>query len=281
MKQIIPFTKEIVFKSNIACITSISLEHEEKVYDHEINGEFIIYGDYKEHNDTTEKLNFKYRLPFTTIIPDNLDENTIKVDIDDFTYDNIEQDVIKVNIDFSIEGEEKEISNEDFDERPKSELLDFEEIDSDLSPFKKENVFSSVECDYIEPERVIDDNIDVDDEASVDDNTIINNEVNIDDININEKTNNKINISDSNIIIDNKEENNENTTQILENNTPNIEVNTNNDYITYHIHIVNDQESIEDIIKKYDTTLDNIKQYNNISNIAIGDKIIIPEYFDE
>ena len=65
MKQVIPFYKEIVFKSNIANLTSISLEHTEKILDGEISGEFIVYGDYKEHNDTTEKESFKYKLPFT------------------------------------------------------------------------------------------------------------------------------------------------------------------------------------------------------------------------
>ncbi len=32
MKQIVPFYKEIVFKNNIANLTSISLEHKENIY---------------------------------------------------------------------------------------------------------------------------------------------------------------------------------------------------------------------------------------------------------
>ena len=44
MKQVIPFVKEIVFKNNIASITSISLEHEEKIFDGEVSGDFIEIG---------------------------------------------------------------------------------------------------------------------------------------------------------------------------------------------------------------------------------------------
>ena len=41
MKNVIPFTKEIIFKSNIAEISSISLENDFKVEDEIINGNFI------------------------------------------------------------------------------------------------------------------------------------------------------------------------------------------------------------------------------------------------
>ena len=80
MRQIIPFVKDVVFKTNIASITSISLECEEHVSEGEINGNFIVFGDYKIHNDTTEKELFKYKLPFTAIIPDNVILDTVSLD---------------------------------------------------------------------------------------------------------------------------------------------------------------------------------------------------------
>ena len=93
MKQVIPFYKEIVFKNNIANIVSVSLEHNEKIMDGEVVGEFIIFGEYKIHNDTTEKESFKYKLPFTALIPDDVDTSTITVDIADFKYEQIDVDV--------------------------------------------------------------------------------------------------------------------------------------------------------------------------------------------
>jgi hypothetical protein len=100
MKQVIPFYKEIVFKNNIANLTSISLEHTEKVLDGEVSGEFIVYGDYKVHNDTTEKENFKYKLPFTALIPNDIDPSTVRIDISDFRYEQIDTDVLRIDIDF-------------------------------------------------------------------------------------------------------------------------------------------------------------------------------------
>ena len=49
MKMSIPYEKEIVFNTKIAEITSISLEYEANVLDDDIEGEFIVSGDYKIH----------------------------------------------------------------------------------------------------------------------------------------------------------------------------------------------------------------------------------------
>ena len=255
MKQIIPFSKEIVFKTNIASITSISLEHEERVSGNEINGDFNIYGEYKERNDTTEILDFKYHLPFTTIIPDNLESDTIKIDVEDFTYDTVEPDVIKVNIDISIEGEEK---------TPRQEINLLDESPYDIESLKTENIFNESEKD---PERKND--------------KVITSDIEIDKINYEDNSNKidaNINLNSDNFIVnDIKEVNNVKEEPPKEETTQPITVNNNNEYITYHIHIVNEHETIEDIIKKYDTTLDNIKAYNNITNLNYGDKLIIPD----
>jgi len=76
-------------------------------------------------------------------------------------------------------------------------------------------------------------------------------------------------------IINNFDENikDEKEEKIIMNN--NINVN-NNDYITYKICIVRENDTIESIIDKYNTTLDNIKKYNVINDLRVGDKIIIP-----
>ena len=142
MKQIIPFVKDVVFKDKIAMITSISLEHEEKVLDGEISGDFVIYGDYKVHADTTEKELFKYRLPFTAILPDNIDKNSVIVDIKDFTYDLKEEDVVTVSIDFSVEGEEIEVLEEVEEKREEEEVIEenipLETINEEIDAFLEE-----------------------------------------------------------------------------------------------------------------------------------------------
>lgn len=217
MREIIPFVKDVVFKDNIASICSISLEHEEKIFEGEISGDFIVFGDYKIHNDTTEKELFKYRLPFTAIIPDNLVKETIKVDIVDFTYEQIENDVIKVKIDFVLEGEERVDEPEILEESQ-----DIDEL-LGINKDEKDELLSKIE--KIDETRNEEEQLDLQEEIKIE--------------------------------------------EACEN------------YVIYHIHIVSEGENLEDIIKHYDTNLDNIKIYNDITKINIGDKIIIPEYKDE
>lgn len=51
----------------------------------------------------------------------------------------------------------------------------------------------------------------------------------------------------------------------------------NNDiYISYNVYIVREGDTIESILEKYSISEELLKQYNNLSDIKIGDKIIIP-----
>lgn len=49
------------------------------------------------------------------------------------------------------------------------------------------------------------------------------------------------------------------------------------DYTTYHIHIVSEEENIETICNMYDTNINILQDYNDLTNIMPKDKIIIPE----
>ncbi len=218
MRQVIPFYKEIVFKTNIANIISISLEHTESIGDGEVNGEFTVFGEYKIHADTTEKESFKYKLPFTAIVPDNIDINSVVVDIVDFTYDQIENDVLKVNIDFSIVGDEVVI--------PK--VVDDYEIERNI-----EDILSPRNDEVLIP---------------------------VDNI----ETLEEVNMVQENI---EKEET--------------VIVSDNDEYVTYHVHVVGVNETIESITKLYNANLELLKDYNDISKVNIGDKILVPEYVRE
>ena len=50
-----------------------------------------------------------------------------------------------------------------------------------------------------------------------------------------------------------------------------------NDYITYHVHIFKENENLENISSKYNSNINIIKDYNDISNIHENDKLLIPE----
>ena len=225
MKQVIPFYKEIVFKNNIANLTSISLEHIEKVLDGEVSGEFIVYGDYKVHNYTTEKEEFKYKLPFTALIPNDIDLTTVSIDINDFRYEQIDNDVLRVDIDFCIEGE---VLQEVVDDR---EILD--EVDDSISE-EIDEILGLKEVEKLE----------------------------------------EIDIPKEGVCVE--EVRDEMIEEIIEHKEEKIE--TLEEYVTYHVHVVGNDDSLENIIKLYNTNLDMLNQYNDIKELKVGDKVIIPEY---
>lgn len=60
------------------------------------------------------------------------------------------------------------------------------------------------------------------------------------------------------------------------NNITNI-INSENKYYTYKVYIVREGDTIETICSKYNVDINDIKEYNNINEINVGDKIIIPQ----
>ena len=102
----------------------------------------------------------------------------------------------------------------------------------------------------------------------------INNEDNIVD-----ELNNNINVNEN--MTKMEVEVNENKTDVdlnenINNITNNI-INNENKYYTYKIYIVRDGDTIESICNKYNVTLNDLKDYNNVNNVNVGDKIIIPQ----
>ena len=112
----IPFTKDIDFEKKVSEITSISLEHETKVEEGVLKGNFIVSGDFKSHEVSVNKEPFSYILPFEIDLADNVDPNTIEFMIEDFTYEIIDQSILRVNIDFNVIASLKEKEEEEEEE---------------------------------------------------------------------------------------------------------------------------------------------------------------------
>ncbi len=274
MRQVIPFYKEIVFKTNIASVTSISLEHEEVVKDGEVSGYFTVLGNYKIHNDTTEVMDFKYKLPFTALIPDELNVDTVTVDIDNFTFEQIESDVLRVNIDFSIEGELQVVEERDevLDDLDKEieEILgnSYLVVDNDSLDNSQEKVDTlgdvedmdvNLEIPVFEEERdeAVDEVVlDLDEERE--DNMV--------------ETTNVEEVVYKDSVVNNGE------ILVTKNTEVDEKIEESEEYVTYHVHLVKNDETLEHILTTYNVSLDYLKEYNEISEIKVGDKIIIPEY---
>ena len=120
MREIIKNNYEVKFKSNISQIHSISLEEEHTLVDNNLKGNFILSGDYKAMGLSLSLTDYKYEIPYTYTVSDKIIEDTLNVEIEDFSYD-IDRDAFNIAIEYSVkydENHEEEIKELDriFDE---------------------------------------------------------------------------------------------------------------------------------------------------------------------
>lgn len=254
--------KELLFKNNIKDITSISLDSDYKIENSSLVGNFIISGEYKIHEVSINREKFNFKIPFNIEIDKDIDKKTIKLEITNFVYD-YKQDELIVNIDYEILGDRESVLLFD-DEESLDEFLnkrEVEVIDTRLDEIKNTTERKSI--DKIEEKELdtdIKNKIELNDSQN---NTRLDTNDNLDDLE------NKIDI------IEPKEEEREqiNTNEIINS------IDTNNDkFITYKVYKIHENETLESIVIKYHTTIDDLKEYNDLSNLNIGDKIIIPSY---
>ena len=254
--------KELLFKNNIKDITSISLDSDYKIENSSLVGNFIISGEYKIHEVSINREKFNFKIPFNIEIDKDIDKKTIKLEITNFVYD-YKQDELIVNIDYEILGDRESVLLFD-DEESLDEFLnkrEVEVIDTRLDEIKNTTERKSI--DKIEEKELdtdIKNKIELNDSQN---NTRLDNNDNLDDLG------NKIDI------IEPKKEEREqiNTNEIINS------IDTNNDkFITYKVYKIHENETLESIVIKYHTTIDDLKEYNDLNNLNIGDKIIIPNY---
>ena len=253
MKQIIPFKKELPFKTKVSDITSISLERKIEILDSGIiTGTFYITGDYKMNEGSINRDDFSFELPFDITLDPRYDTTTVKSDIEDFYYDIINNDTLKVNIDLFVlaeykeDIEEKVLSDSDLEDR-REDKDDITEDKNAIEEEKEEDNSSSGEEDGSTKLDRTSDSVAIEDTGLVD---------------------NKIEVEDS-------ADRDDSLVGDLFSNLDNTE-----SYTTYYVYVVKEEDTIDKIISLYGVTKEDIESYNDITNINPGDKIIIPKMND-
>lgn len=98
MRQIIPFSKEINFKTNIKELTSISLDHDLIVSENYlIKGNLYLKGTYKILESNIENEKFSFKIPCEINVVDTYDLSLATIEIDDFNYD-VYEDKLKIEV---------------------------------------------------------------------------------------------------------------------------------------------------------------------------------------
>ena len=212
MEKIVPFKRDISFETKIAEIRSISLEHTYEIQNNLISGIFIISGNYKLTDTSTNVDPFKFEIPFDISIDSRYELNKATVDINDFFYELLNNEVLSVSITLIIDNlEEKEEREMEKTEEEKQEV-------EEIKPVSYEEAEKDDETEEVKP-------------VSASPETVKS-------------------------IFDNMDEN--------------------EGYVVYKVHIVTENDTIESIMEKYDVTKEALEAYNDLNDIKIGDKLIVP-----
>ena len=204
MKKIVPYKKELEFKTEVAEIASISLEHTlQKVGDNYISGNFMLNGEYKIVDISVNTEKFDFELPFEISIDKKYDTSNLTIDIDDFYYE-LKGNKMAVNIDVLLDNLEEK-----------------EEVRTVIEPeVKKEVKVEEKKEDPLETKDEVRDNF-------------LNN----------------LNVTEA--------------------------------YRTYKVYIIREDDTLNSILERFQVTKEDLEAYNDISNITVGLKIIIPTTIDE
>lgn len=218
MKKIIPFKKQLTFKTKVSEITSIALENTLKTNENKVDGDLIINGTYKITETSTKVDDFEFIIPINIEMDDRYITKEIQTDINDFYYEIIDNSILEVNIEILLDNIiEKQIEEKIEKEPPLTLKPIIEEEENKVEEIKEERCIEDEKEDEEDKE---------------------------------EKT--KIDIF-------------------------NDFTNEQEEYSTYHVYIVREGDTLETIINKYKTTKEKLTEYNDLSELKIGDKIIISE----
>lgn len=204
MKKTVPLNKELSFKSNLAQIISIALDHDFKLEERTVKGNLIISGSYKMNDVSVNTEEFNFEIPVNIELSDKYILDNLSVSVDDFYYEIVNNNVLLVNIEIGLDN--------------------LEEKEEVINPIK------------YEPE-------------------IIKEVVKMDN-------NERMDIKEVKTLFDSLDE-------------------TSETYSMYKVYIVKENDNIESIVLNYGITSEMLGEYNDLSDIKIGDKLIIPAVFNE
>ncbi len=296
MKQVIPFHKEILFKTMIGEITSISLEHTLKsTDDHHIEGDFIVSGSYKMTEASQLEEKFSYKIPLDITIDERYDMKSCKIDIDDFYYEIVNEEILKVNIDVLLEGLE-EIKKEPVavlldEERTEQELIEtiddksneegliaIQPEDENLKEVRegtKQDFQTEKPIDFASNSSVDQDSFEnVEAILKEEKETIKNNETETDLINTS-----NMNVKDKDTTNTSLKEKNVEQESVSSNNLGSIFSafrDTEETFQSYSVYIVRENDTLDSILDRYQITKEELTNYNNLDNFTLGSKLVIP-----
>lgn len=242
MKKVISFDKTLEFKTMVGEVTSISIDPQlDFSEDGSVSGELIIVGKYKLTSASRLEDDFSFRVPVEIVLTENLEEDTREVRLDDFRYDLLD-DALVCHIDLLIEGVEK------IEEDVREQEVD---VDSSSELINRDEALENTTDNFLDP-------------AVVEEQVIVSNNQ--------EKSMQQMNVEQE---LEKNAEQQENVTSLFSSFKDSDET-----FATYSVYIVRENDTVESIMKQYQVNRENLEEYNDLSSIAVGSKIIIPKVYE-
>ena len=246
MRENFEIEKELKFNNKLYEILSISLEEKHEIKDNKLVGNFLVSGEYKIHEISLNKEKFNFKIPYEFEIKSDIESDSVNVDITNFIYDVVDGSLF-VTIAYDIIGDRKDILLFD-DEEDLDEFLKTREVELVM-----DNVVDEID-EVLEPVKIIDTKKEEVKEEFVDEE--------VDEI-------------QKESYMETEEGSDRNIDAAKEKLLNSVKVDDDN-FITYQIHIVKENDSLESILVKYDMSLEELKEYNDFNSLSLGMKLIIP-----
>ena len=273
MKKVVPFTKTISFRTMIAEITDIEVNHTLALNEnHEVVGDILVDGKYKMTDASQIEEEFHYKLPFTIDIDEKYNLDNLEIIISDFYFEIINEEDLKINVEIEMDGieenklpklEEKKESLEEV-----SEVLDTEE---DFVRNKEDNILIPVEIEEKKEKLEVQQDNPLHKLAEEIKKDILTEEVPLVEVT---KQVAKKEIKKETTSVKQEKDNNTSSTNMSS--IFSSLASSEETFSTYYVYMVRETDTIESIIDKYQTTKEELQNYNDLTNVKVGSKLIIP-----
>lgn len=273
MKKVVPFTKTISFRTMIAEITDIEVNHTLALNEnHEVVGDILVDGKYKMTDASQIEEEFHYKLPFTIDIDERYNLDNLEIIISDFYFEIINEEDLKINVEIEMDGieenklpklEEKKESLEEV-----SEVLDTEE---DFVRNKEDDILIPVEIEEKKEKLEVPQDNPLHKLAEE-----IKKDILTEDIPLVEVTKQEAKKEIKKETTSVKQEKDNNTSSTNMSSIFSSLASSEETFSTYYVYMVRETDTIESIIDKYQTTKEELQNYNDLTNVKVGSKLIIP-----
>lgn len=292
MRKVISFDKELEFKTMIGEITSISLDQNLLFEDDStVSGELIVSGKYKLTAASRLEEDFSFHLPMEIVLTERLDSETRNVNIEDFRYEVEDNDILLCHIDLLVEGVEiiDDVESDCEDIRESSDTVSIEATDDNPSVEEIKTVQTSdiaapidisTSSEIVSPRQEVGSNDSANFSNALDKPVDVDVNVNV-NTNSNSNINSNINTIDSTVEVDNTVVNDSDDVHDGVGSLFSSFKDSDETFATYSVYIFRANDTIEMIMDKYQVTKEELENYNDLSTLTIGSKVIIPTQIHE